>query len=72
MNWIAIRDWLTFVAEWLIVGILILEYFYDRNKDISKKQKKTRTTKKTTTSRDGIQTVEENIEVSEPIQEEKK
>lgn len=26
-----LRDWLNFVAEWVIVYILVLEYHYDRN-----------------------------------------
>lgn len=45
------------------------EYEYDENKDLEKKQRRTRTTKKTTTSKAGESIVEESTEVSEPIGE---
>ena len=48
------------------------EYDYDAQKDLEKKQRKTRTTKKVTTNPSGASTTEETTEVSEPMPEEKK
>jgi hypothetical protein len=48
--------------------ILTKEYKYDEAKDLQKKQKRTKTTKKTTTNPGGT-VVEESIEVSEPVAE---
>ncbi len=45
------------------------EFDYDAQKDIEKKQRKTRTTKKTTSTKDGGSVVEESTEISEPVQE---
>lgn len=45
------------------------EYEYDESKDLEKKQRKTRTTKKVTESKDGGKVVEETTETSEPIKE---
>ena len=67
---VEIRDWLNFVAEWIIVYILIIEYKYDAAKDAEKKQKRTKTTKKTTTQPSGISVIEEQTEVTEPTQQE--
>ena len=64
----AIRDWLNFAAEWIIVYILILEFKYDKAKDDLKAQRKTRTSKKTTTG-SGQTVTEEISEVTEPIKE---
>jgi hypothetical protein len=47
--------------------ILKREFDYDANKDLEKKQKKTRTTKKTVTQPGGTSTTEETTETSEPI-----
>ena len=60
-------QWLNFLAEIAIIYILVLEYKYDFNKDIEKKQKRTRTTKKTTTHKDGSNVQEESVETVEPI-----
>lgn len=43
------------------------EYFYDEGKDLARRQKKTKTTKKTTTQPNGISVVEEATESSEGI-----
>jgi len=43
------------------------EYFYDEGKDLARKQKKTKTTKKTTTQPSGISVTEESTEISEGI-----
>lgn len=67
-----LRDWSNCLAEWVIVLILLLEYFYDKNKDEAKKQKKTRTTKKVTQAKDGSTVTEESQEVSEPMNQEEK
>ena len=53
-------------AEWLK-----REYEYDEQKDIEKKQRKTKTTKKTTTQPGGASITEEQTEVTEPMQETK-
>jgi hypothetical protein len=46
--------------------ILTKEYRYDEAKDIEKKQKRTKTTKKTTTNPTST-VVEESVETSEPM-----
>ena len=66
------REWSMWIAEWLIVLILIAEFFYDKHKDDIKAARKTKTTKKTTMQPSGISVTEESTEVSEPITEEKK
>jgi hypothetical protein len=43
------------------------EFFYDADKDSARRQKKTKTTKKTTTQPNGISVVEEATESSEGI-----
>jgi hypothetical protein len=52
--------------------ILKREFDYDEQKDLEKRQKRTRTTKKTTTQPNGGLTTEETTEVSEPVKEESK
>lgn len=64
---VELREWLMFVAEWIIVYILIIEYKYDKEKDDLKKQKKTKTTKKTTTRPGGDTVVEETTEETSPL-----
>lgn len=56
------REWLMLVAELFICYMLVLEYKYDEKKDIDKKQKRTRTTKKTTTTPSGETITEESSE----------
>lgn len=51
---------------------IIKEYAYDENKDLEKKQRRTKTTKKTTTKPGGESVVEEMIETVEPTNEDKK
>jgi len=58
-----------FLAGVYSAWILTKEYKYDENKDIEKRQRKTRTTKKTTTQPSGISTTEEVTETSEPMRE---
>lgn len=64
---IEIREWLMCLAELYICWILTKEYFYDFQKDVEKKQKRTRTTKKVTQTKDGATVTEEATEVSEPM-----
>ncbi len=64
-----IREWVMLGFEAYICWILTLEYFYDANKDAAKKQRSTRTMKKTTTNKDGSNTVEESVEAIEPVGE---
>lgn len=59
-----IRDWLAFIFEGVIMVYVILEYYYDREKDILKKQKRIRTTKKATTSPTGETVTEEITETT--------
>lgn len=47
------------------------EYEYDEQKDLEKKQRRTKTTKKTTTQPSGASVVEESTEISEPIGDKK-
>jgi hypothetical protein len=47
------------------------EYEYDEAKDLEKKQRRTRTSKKTTTQPGGISVVEESTETVEPTGEQK-
>lgn len=73
-HWYPLCWTVVFLIE-MNVGIAILtmaikEYKYDESKDLEKKQRKTRTTKKVTESKDGGKVVEETTEVSEPMKEE--
>jgi hypothetical protein len=43
------------------------EFEYDEQKDLAKAQRKTKTSKKTTQSKDGGTTVEETTETTEPV-----
>ena len=52
--------------------ILVKEYRYDEAKDLAKKQRRTKTTKKTTRNPGGIEITEESSEVTEPTNEEPK
>lgn len=47
------------------------EYEYDEAKDIEKKQRRTKTTKKVTMQPGGVSTTEETTEVTEPTGEQK-
>jgi len=60
-----IRDWIAFIAELIICIYVVREFYYDANKDEVKKQRKTRTTKKTTQLPSGESIVEENTETTE-------
>ena len=48
--------------------ILIKEFKYDENKDLEKKQRRTKTSKKTTVQTSGDTTTEEITEVTEPVE----
>lgn len=50
----------------IMIYWMVREYHYDADKDLEKKQRKTRTSKKTSESKDGTKTTEEVVEVSEP------
>lgn len=63
------REWTMWMMEAGILTYVGLEYHYDKNKDEAKKQRKTRTTKKTTTEPSGMVTSEESVEVSEPMED---
>lgn len=55
------------VLSMIMIYWMVREFKYDADKDIAKKQRKTRTSKKTSESKDGTKTTEEVTEVSEPI-----
>lgn len=63
-----IREWTFWLMEAGILYYVAREFYYDRDKDIEKQQKKTRTTKKTTKGKDS-ETIEEITETSEPMVE---
>ncbi len=69
--WPEMRENLMLLLEFLIALYVIREFYYDRNKDIEKKQKKTKTTKKTTKGASGETIVEESVETTEPTEEKK-
>jgi hypothetical protein len=50
----------------------VKEFYYDKDKDDAKKQRRTKTTRKTTKGAGGESVTEEQIEVTEPIAEAKK
>lgn len=62
-----LREWAMLLAELFICYMLVLEYKYDEKKDIQKKQRSTKTVRKTTTKKDGDSVVEESTEVNEPV-----
>lgn len=69
-----LREWTMLAFEAYICWILTLEYFYDAAKD-AKKQRRTKTTKKTTTLPSGDVVTEESsesVESKEPKYEEAK
>lgn len=68
--WVELRDWIGWIAEIVIAVYVVREFYYDRDKDIEKKHRRTKTTKKTT-SKAGESIVEESTETSEPVQENK-
>lgn len=70
--WLFIFLLLGLVIEFHSNYMLRKEFDYDEQKDLEKKQKRTRTTKKVTTQPGGGSITEESVETSEPIQEDKK
>lgn len=80
-----LNNWLThwyplfwsvlFILETFFAGaafyILVKEYKYDEAKDIAKKQRRTKTTKKTTVHPGGDSISEETTEIEEPTNEER-
>lgn len=50
---------------------IIREYYYDSDKDVARKQKKTKTTKKTTTQPSGTSVIEETSEIVENTPDQK-
>lgn len=75
-HWYPLCWSIVFLIE-MCVGIAILsmaikEYRYDETKDIEKKQRRTRTSKRVTEQKDGGKVTEEVTEVSEPMKQEDK
>lgn len=67
MQIIEIRAWVSFLIELGILYYVAIEFYYDKNKDEAKKQKRTKTTKKVTQTKDGSTVTEEATETSEPL-----
>lgn len=66
MEWILeLREWTMWLMEAGILYYVAREFYYDRDKDIEKKQRKTRTTKKTTTMPSGDIVTDEQTETVE-------
>lgn len=59
------REWTMWMMEAGILYILIAEYNYDKEKDDAKKQRRTKTTKKTVTTPTGDVVTEEHTETFE-------
>ena len=55
------REWTMWLMEAGILYYVAIEFYYDRDKDLAK-QRKTRTTRKTTKNKDGGEQIEETIE----------
>lgn len=68
---VELREWTMLILEAGILAYVGIEFHYDKAKDDAKKQKKTRTTKKTSTSPSGSSVIEESVEVTEPMEEKK-
>jgi hypothetical protein len=66
--WPEIRENLMLLLEAGILLVVALEYFYDRNKDLEKKQKRTKTTKRVTKGASGETIEESTTETSEPFE----
>lgn len=64
---IEFREWTMWLMEGGILYYVAKEFYYDKIKDDLKKQKRTKTIKKTTTDSQGSSVVEEQTEISEPI-----
>lgn len=60
-----IREWIMLAMEAGILYYVAREFYYDRDKDLAKEHKKTRTTKKVTNKPGGETITEESIETSE-------
>lgn len=65
MNIVEFREWTMWIAELGILYYVAREFHYDERKDLEKKQRRTKTTKKATTMPDGTTVTEENIETTE-------
>lgn len=75
-HWEPLWLFLVLATETIIGGfslyILIKEYRYDEQKDLDKKQRRTKTTKKVTTQPSGESVSEETTETVEPSNENQK
>lgn len=70
--WLAVAFLVSIAFEAYTAWMVKKEYDYDEQKDIEKKQKRTKTTKKTTTQPSGVSVVEESTETVEPSPGEQK
>jgi len=59
-----IREWTMWVMEAGILYYVAREFYYDKDKD-ERKQRKTKTTKRTTTEPSGLVVIEEDTETTE-------
>jgi len=61
MNILDFREWTAWVMEFVIMLYVVKEFYYDKGKD-DKKQRRSRTIKKTTTAPSGEVITEEQTE----------
>lgn len=72
MNWFyEIREWTMWAMEAGILYYVAREFYYDKTKDDIKKQRSTKTTKRTIPQISGGSVIEETTETTEPIEEKK-
>lgn len=67
--WLFLILFVEMIAGMYTAYVVTIEYRYDEAKDIEKKQRRTRTTKKTTRNPGGVETTEESSEVLESLGE---
>lgn len=71
MSLIELREWTGWAMEAGILYYVAREFYYDRDKDLAKEHKKTRTIKKVTSKPSGETITEESTETNEPMTEKK-
>lgn len=67
--WLALAFLVSILFEAFTAYWVLKEYQYDEKKDIEKKYRRTRTSKKTTTQPGGGSITEESTEITDPISE---
>lgn len=65
--WLAGAFLVSICFEAFTAYVVWIEFKYDERKDLEKKQRRTKTTRKTTTQPSGASVVEESVETTEPV-----